>query len=734
MAAQPSPDLKWCNFFFLYDGSKVKGEGDLTRAGICYFYPPQTLLDYQEVLCSQIAGVIQCVSDLSGSPPRLIKLRKMKFAIQLDGTFLWVLGCAVELPDISCTRFLKQLMGLFRFYHGTLQRTYQVSSPEELSSSWERYVEHIQSNTNDLQHVFGALRTVDRNKVEPLLLLKAALILQACQRCPLVTAGCILYKGRVVSSQLPPDIAARILVPSTANCSKVTEDDVRTEESEFVGVSTLPVFLTSIETIELEQHPVNHWNRTSPSLLQRSGMGRLRLSRTLSDTAASDDSIRQGDQLPRAQSLFESNLVASSAGLTFLEQVESSTEMDYLTFSSSSPSTPHKSNEFKAGMSVDHIMPTQDDEESTWPPSLGLETDRASESEGRKFDSPKEICDVSTENMENNTFLKGPQVTVKPGWDYQKQSINPNHFHDSKDNDSTLDTIMKMHAGDLEEKKLTESDIMEDELPEKVCNKHSGAKEHSQETESCKADSKLLDLGDTGPTVANVLELVEKQPNCSAETRVDNIILVSKNLIAEEDGEYREEEQDSTGCIWTTAEGESYDSHDNLVEMRLYLHCVKELTLCLLVRCEFIEDREAMEKVYHSSLASLNGLEVHLREMTSGEQPHAKGSYTFAHYDCIQDTLTTNLSLAGATRLQHTFVRAAALLHSDFTCNTSLHETIVRNASTAVYGIQNATQETFFQQLMAPQKNSGIPNPQDSAFSLPGKAKQKLLKHGVNLL
>eukprot|EP00064_Thunnus_orientalis_P005151 superscaffoldBa00000494_g5164 len=161
MAELMPPDSIRCRYFFLYDGSKVKGEGDPTREGICYFYPEETPVDRQELLCGQLAGVGRCVSELSSSPVRILRLRRNKFAIRMRDDFFWALGCPVEVPTVSVCELLDQLINLFCFYNGSVRQSYQLNSQETLAARWALYLSHLQAGSSELHHIFSCLRTID---------------------------------------------------------------------------------------------------------------------------------------------------------------------------------------------------------------------------------------------------------------------------------------------------------------------------------------------------------------------------------------------------------------------------------------------------------------------------------------------------------------------------------------------------------------------------------------------
>ena len=56
-------------------------------------------MDQQELLCGQLAGVGRCVSELSSSPVRVLRLRHSKFAIKMEDDFFWV---SVMASNVNC--------------------------------------------------------------------------------------------------------------------------------------------------------------------------------------------------------------------------------------------------------------------------------------------------------------------------------------------------------------------------------------------------------------------------------------------------------------------------------------------------------------------------------------------------------------------------------------------------------------------------------------------------------
>uniref|UniRef100_A0A8C1W0I4 HPS4 biogenesis of lysosomal organelles complex 3 subunit 2 n=1 Tax=Cyprinus carpio TaxID=7962 RepID=A0A8C1W0I4_CYPCA len=554
-----------CSFFFLYDSSKVQEEEDRTREGIYYFSPEDTPVDQQELLCGQLAGVCRCVSEMSSSPVRLLRLRKSKYAVRMKDSFLWALSCVVDIPDVSVCDLLDQLIALFCFYNGPVRQSYQLYSKEDLALRWARYLCHLQGGSTELHNIFSCVRTIDSTHIDPLLLLKAALILQACQRCPLVLAGCILYRGRVVSTQMTPALTMKVMVYETQTYSqdfRVTANGL----SSSVGspssfTATTQVFLTPTELYMLRCHPVDRACRSHCSQPPCQPSKSRFLSRTLSDTPTTDTDSSSLDTMP------------------------------------SSP--------------------------------------RSSLSDEPYFSPiPSRVNTPLHSNLMN-----------------QSEYFTPDSYDHGTLNGTNLCAVKESLAG-LNIKQDTDSKQVEGRLKEKY--------------EPRNTPSPHETLPDT-----------------------------------------------------------------SLVPSVLYQHRVRGLVLALLVEPEFNTDPTAREEVHHSSMASLNGLEAHLRNTSPGT-PGPPGPYTFAHYDCIQNTLTTNVCGRSAGP-QEAFVRATKLLHSHFSHLDTLQEAIVRLGS-AVYGTRSMAQETYFLQQGTPVRNSGSPDPQDSAFSLPRKARQRLLKHGVNLL
>lgn len=707
MAASTSTETKsasWWNYFFLYDGSKVKEEGDPTRAGICYFYPSQTLLDQQELLCGQIAGVVHCISDISGSPPTLIRLRKLKFAIKVDGDYLWVLGCAVELPDVSCQQFLGQLIGFFNFYNGPVSLAYKNCSQEELSAEWDTFIEQILKNTSDLHKIFTSLWNLDRTKVEPLLLLKAALILQTCQRSPHVLAGCILYKGLIVSTQLPPSLTAKVLLHRAAPRDQriPTAGDVLQECGVALppNVHIIPVFVTEEEATCLSEFPGEQMTSSpaSPARFQECS------ARHLPKGALTDDAPGPEESTARTW--------AASPGPRLPDAARSNGRGENGHFS---------------GCDLGSIQPTTLHSAARHEdPGLGCSPGKEPGlSRGKEDVDLSEIHIPEAQETETSSGYLTSSVCVPDGpGPCLKESISKESVNDSGNPEPRpprappVGTAIRGLSPSAPDK-LTQNGALEqrEDLP--------GDSSQAPSRRSRPLSLPHLDLRQRGAklplggqgTEPCVDGVPENHPDSGLECQSSSADSLGNAPFV-----------DSTGSRLTPA------SHGGLVRKNLYTHSVKGLVLSLLAEEPLLGDSAAIEEVYHSSLASLNGLEVHLKETLPKDQPTAASrTYNFVHYDRIQNMLAANVPQV-ATPQDHRFLHAVSLMHADFAQLPSLYEMTARNASTAVYACCNPVQETYFQQLASAARSSGFPSPQDGVFSLPGRAKQKLLKHGVNLL
>ncbi|XP_021268113.1 Hermansky-Pudlak syndrome 4 protein isoform X2 [Numida meleagris] len=574
-------------------------------------------------------------------------------------------------------------------------------SQEELNRLWDRYVEYIQKNTNDLHKIFSSLWNLDKTKVDPLLLLKAALILQTCQRSPHVLAGCIIYKGLIVSTQLPPPLTAKVLLQGSESSGQSEPGGEEQQEPDSPlpqGARVIPVFLTEDEVSVLRDFPVE-WR--SRSTMAPASPRRER-------NALGSPAISQSTGIHRNQDLNDISVLTAQASGT-------ATPEDAVQSGSFANTVPLKMEARKKSFpSAELSSPGNKRSE------LRRKASFSSDRQVKELLSPSELhtaqCAQAADSYLEGFSFPHPYAKEQESQGMQESLVDSDaeqHSSQSCPVDSaSLATCSA--AQELSRRKSSEQDE-QGTLSQSSVSIESGAAVGSWSLD-CPTPVAQSELRSKSQLMA--ADIQEGLPSASAEIT----------------GCPRSGEEDWPQASRPAAQGMESDKHCKFIQMSLYVHSIKGLVLSLVAEDHLRDDQSSIEDVYHSSLASLNGLEVHLREtLPKDSLSSAKATYSFTHYDCIQNVLTANVPHPPGPLDRH-LLRAATLIHSDFNQLPALSEVIVRNASTAVYACRNPVQETYFQQLGAPLRNSGAPNPQDSAFSLPSKAKQKLLKHGVNLL
>ncbi|XP_063310701.1 BLOC-3 complex member HPS4 isoform X1 [Pelobates fuscus] len=703
MASADCVELKpssWLSYYFLYDGSKVKGEGDLTRVGIKYFHPPQTNIDQQELLCGQVAGVVRCMKETIGSLPTLIRLRKLKFAIMVHGDFLWGLGCSMDVTDVSCKKYLEDMIGLFRFYNGPLWRAYKIHPHHELNDDWRIYLEHIE-NTTDLNRIFNSLSHVDKTKIDPLLLLKATLILQTCQRFPHVLAGCILYDNRIVSTQLPPQLTSKILVdriyayrrpPSVF--SNHSDDPVLPE-----GVRLLEVFIKEQDAIALCHYPAQ-WLARIPSNGSESISS---VSQIIVEEANTHQLVSEDLALEKESANLDApftKMPESSEAAVLLAPHEDLENAGIVTETLSVPSaeTPVRSS-----------SPLK----NLYNYELSAEDDQHTITEG----SPQSVyLGDSTDLLVR--ISEGPPITE---FDFEVRSN-----HQSTGSFVTCGSTTEIDKISFDDSGSSNMEDSQDSFYRSVAVFPEFSTSIPFEQKKYHHHFTLI------RSVENIDALADGAEG-DLESHANNT--GNSEVISSDSAHLNMSTKASTDTDWTlTLDSSPSASSSKFVKILLYVHNVKGLVLSLMAEMPFRYEHGLIQDVYDGTLAALNGLEVHLKEtMPTNNHNVTKATYSFTHYDSIQNIITANLPSVSSTLDRH-LLRGASLIHSDFSLQQSLKEITIRNASSALYACQSTVHQTYFQQVAPPFRNSGFPDPQDSAFLLPSKAKQKLLKHGFNLL
>lgn len=209
--------------FFVYDTAYCKADEDDPKDAVVFFSPVEVYENQCYSLCYQIAGIAKFLKT-TFSCPSLITLDQGKFALHWSGKYLFALGENEDSQGTVLKRQLLFLCGIFCFYHGSINNLLRICKNDrkefliQMELAWSRYISLSQCFNNLLDVPVNAIPLPFAKKYA-VAVSKANELLCMCQLSTAVIAGAVYCNGRVVLSQLSPELTSYLTLMLNENAS-----------------------------------------------------------------------------------------------------------------------------------------------------------------------------------------------------------------------------------------------------------------------------------------------------------------------------------------------------------------------------------------------------------------------------------------------------------------------------------------------------------------------------------
>ncbi|KAL4223117.1 melanosome assembly [Mactra antiquata] len=242
--------------FFIYDHNVLKKEEDDLKDAILFFSPSSYSIDERCALCGQLMGMTEFLSaTICKSPPNVFRFEHDKYVFLHPGTYSLGMRGGPFIADNLLHKQLEMLYQTFVTYHGTIDslklRFKETSGGflQELDNIWCTILKASGIIYGpSFTHTFQSLSYVSLPKTGSHLFLQASHLLQSSQRRPYVLAGTILYKNKVLSTQLPPNLTRHLTYLQNQIPHIVRKTDCDLPK----GCRIITIFLTDEDLVDID--------------------------------------------------------------------------------------------------------------------------------------------------------------------------------------------------------------------------------------------------------------------------------------------------------------------------------------------------------------------------------------------------------------------------------------------------------------------------------------------------